>query len=187
MTCSELKDLIEKDLPISYYDLGPISNPKVRYYQALMSYCRLFRVKTAFDLGHFHGDSAWALGQYAAEVRSFDILPRENHAERHQVPLTSNTQFVLLEDPEEINDLPFEEADFMFVDLDHSGVTELLLHEAILKSNYQGFVFYDDILLFDMYDIFWQPIEDNPDMDSIRTEWHDNSHLGNAGFGIVKY
>lgn len=143
------------------------------YYRALASYCKLYKPCKVLEIGTCSGASALVMSRYCENLLTVDIDLSKviNRLELERVGI--NFKQI---DRSEVFDLDFGSYDFIFIDIDHGGISEIILHNRLLKS-YKGIVFYDDIYLNNNMKLFWESIK----LPKIATDWHI------SGFGIVEY
>lgn len=182
MNCQELYDKTEgirnHYAPNAPIDLGPIRH-KEPYYEALICATRILQPQRTCELGHSYGESAWALAQNSIEVDSYDVS--DIGRQKNIVELPTNVNFILLKKGEECLTINFTKYNFIFIDIDHSGFFEMLLHLELKKSKYNGFVFWDDIDINSGMKNFWQILKHDKECETKETNWHF------SGFGISKY
>lgn len=150
------------------------------YYRALAIFQRLYLTSpnksfNILDLGTYRGGSlvALSLTKGINTILSVDIdlsniqnlKSLESIGEIRRV----SEDFIATED--------YSKYDFIFVDIDHNGDNEKVIHGRLLESNYKGIVFYDDVSLNEEMKKFWDSIE----QEKLITDWHF------SGFGLVKY
>lgn len=143
------------------------------YYKALAGFCKLYSPKNVLEIGTCSGASAACLAKFGSKVLTLDV--DFSNVKNLETLQNKGIVFrkVLPEEPLEIN---FSDFDFVFIDIDHTGSTEILLHNR-LKSKYNGFVFWDDVQMNLGMKAFW----DSVDVPKMVTDWHF------TGYGIVKY
>ncbi len=143
------------------------------YYKALAAYCKLKSPKKILEIGTCSGASAVCLSKYCSNVLTLDVdlsnVKNFEIIEKRGVVLNKIV-------PEDLLKINFSDYDFIFIDIDHTGSTEILLHN-LLKLNYNGYVFWDDVQMNLGMKSFW----DNVDRPKMVTDWHF------TGFGIVQY
>jgi hypothetical protein len=140
------------------------------YYWGLAAYIDLYQVKRVLEFGTCTGASAVVMCEAGATVDTYDV------ADKWSVGLPANLNRHVVE-PEAIFDLPLDQYDMIFVDIDHTGNEEQMLHEKFVRE-YHGVVFYDDINLNDQMRAFWEAIQ----QDKAGCGWH-----ATYGFGLVRY
>ena len=143
------------------------------YYKALAAYCKLYKPQNVLEIGTCSGASAAVMKKYCDNILTVDIDLTKVINKIELDKLGINFKQIGKSD---VFDLEFEKFDFIFIDVDHNGVTEILLHNKLIKT-YSGIVFYDDIYLNQNMKLFWDSIK-QPKLD---TNWHV------SGFGIVNY
>lgn len=143
------------------------------YYWGLAIYTKLAGANTVLEIGTLFGGSAIALAKYAMRVIAADVdLSRAEATNlfRHNIePFKCDSIEACLS-------IPLDGIDLVFVDIDHSGRIEQLLHERFLRE-YGGVVFYDDISMNIGIQGFWNRIG----CEKVATNWH------HTGFGAVRY
>lgn len=144
-----------------------------RYYRALYWYCQLVKPRHVLELGTLHGCSAAVMSEHSGQITTYDL--DTGPAIASGLPIR-NINLVGLPSPEFCLTLPLDGYDLIFVDIDHSGQTELKLHEKFV-SQYQGIVFWDDVALNPGMLNFWNTIQ----QPKYLSWWHY------TGFGIVQY
>lgn len=149
------------------------------YYRALSSVINstLPKASRVLDLGTYEGCSAAAMLMGGALVDSIDLLDSVDPYLGGELTFRG-VRFCYLPFPESVlTDVDYSRYSFIFVDIDHSGKFEPLIHKTIRRSGYKGLVFYDDIDLNDAMRRFWKNIE----LPKYETDWHF------SGFGMVSY
>jgi predicted O-methyltransferase YrrM len=106
------KFVIEND-----YDLGMTAVRNLDF----RIVCQILKIKTAVEIGTFHGATAAYISQFANKVHTFDI---RNLYDRHtweKLGLAKRIEFHLVKDRTEIAEILKDiEFDFAFIDDDHS-------------------------------------------------------------------
>ena len=145
---------------------------RTQYYKALAAYCRLKNPASVLEIGTCSGISAVCIGQHASKVFTCDV--DDSHCNFDAL----ESRFIAFQKvpPEYIYQINFSDYDFIFIDIDHTGEKEFILHK-LLKAMYNGIVFWDDVSLNEGMSVFW----DSVDCPKILTEWHF------SGFGMVEY
>lgn len=142
------------------------------YYKGLAGYCKLKSPKRILEIGTCTGASAVCMAKYSSNILTLDVVDANiNFA----ALATKNILFQKVT-PQEVLEFNFSDFDFIFVDIDHTGDTEKLLHQ-LFKAQYHGIVFWDDVQMNPAMKSFW----DTVDCPKIVTNWHF------TGFGLVEY
>ena len=145
---------------------------KDKYYRCLSSFCNVFKINRVLEYGTCSGLSALCLSQYTKHVDTFDISE-----EIQDVNLLKHFNFNKLDRANDILNTPrILDYEVIFVDIDHLGETELLLHQRF-SQEFKGIVFYDDINLNTSMRDFWEQII----QEKVELDWHF------SGFGAVLY
>lgn len=143
------------------------------YYSGLAIYAKLASASSVLEIGTLFGGSAIALAKYAQRVIAADVdLSGAEVTNLFQ----HNIKPYRCDSVESCLSIPLAGIDLVFVDIDHSGRYEQLLHERFLRD-YRGVVFYDDISMNSGIQDFWNRIG----CEKVATNWH---HMG---FGAVRY
>jgi predicted O-methyltransferase YrrM len=145
---------------------------KTPYYKALAAYCKSKNPSSVLEIGTCTGISAVCIGKYASKVLTIDVSDDNCNFDA----LKSRSIVFKKIEPEYIYEINFSHYDFIFIDIDHTGEKEIILHN-LLKKNYTGVVFWDDVMLNEGMKKFWNSI----DCPKITTNWHS------SGFGMVEY
>lgn len=143
------------------------------YYKALAAYCKLKSPQKILEIGTCSAASAACLSKYSSNILTLDV--DLSNVKNFEIIEKRGVAFkkIVSEDLLEMN---FSDYDFIFIDIDHTGSTEILLHN-LLKLSYTGYVFWDDVQMNLGMKSFW----DNVDCPKMVTDWHF------TGFGIVQY
>lgn len=147
------------------------------YYKALTIFSDKF-LKNAYrvlDVGTYRGGSvaAFKASNNKLDIESIDVdLSNINNIDA----LSKDCNIHTVDDMYVYN-IDYSKYDFIFVDVNHDGIQEELIHERIFNSGYKGLVFYDDIKLNPPMVEFWNSIGNN----KIETNWH------HSGYGVVEY
>lgn len=166
-------DLVNE--PFSYL-LDPGMNQT--HYFGMASFTRLARCKNVLEIGTREGYGTQALARFSGKVTTCDIVDQRMD---YTVNL-SNVDFVLLDNPDECTKFDWTNYDCIFVDIGcHEGVYETIIHRQLFDS-YKGIVFYDDIMLPKMKQL-WDSIS-QPKID---LDWHNVRDNFTNNFGVVKY
>ena len=145
---------------------------KTPYYKALAAYCKLKKPASVLEIGTCTGISAVCIGKHAAKVLTVDVSDDKCNFDALE------SRFIAFQkvEPEYIYGIEFSHYDFIFIDIDHTGEKETVLHN-LLKTSYTGVVFWDDVMLNEGMKSFWNSV----DCPKIVTDWHF------SGFGMVEY
>lgn len=149
-----------------------LSNDK--YYKGLASYCKTFRPKRVLELGTATGASTACLSLHASSVVSCDMSDCNLCDKRI---FDEKVRFHQCENASDLLYLDFCSFDLIYVDIDHSGLMERLIHQKLVEDGYEGDVFYDDVRLSTEMRRFWDSVR-QPKLD---LDWHA------SGFGVVRY
>lgn len=178
----ELEQIIRKveqhqvDISVWLEDFPPQLRKYVmanNYYWGLAAYIDLYKAQQVLELGTCTGASAVVMARAGATVDTYDVV---DVWELNFWPENINRH--LADDPRYIQCIDFFFYDMIFVDIDHMGKEETKIHQLLLKSGYEGIVFYDDIWLNEAMRAFWDQIE----QEKQACFWH-----GPSGFGAVRY
>ncbi len=145
-----------------------------KYYKGLAAYCRHFTPDRVLEIGTCTGASAVCLAKYCGYVVTSDITDwsvADLAIFRERI---SFNKCKLVTDALELDYTSF---DLLFVDIDHSGLMERLIHQQLVEVGYVGDVFYDDIGVNVEMKRFWDRIKEP----KLSLDWHD------SGFGVVRY
>ena len=145
------------------------------YYSCLASFVDLFDIESVLEIGTCTGASALVMSKYAKKILTCDITDQFFHDT--SIFETNKIESFISPNPEACLELDFPSFDMIFVDVDHGGHWEKLIHEKIIDTGFSGLVFYDDISLSQGMCDFWEGIM----QEKLKTNWHYTS------FGIVKY
>lgn len=145
-----------------------------KYYRGLAAYCLTFKPSHVLELGTGTGASAACLAEYSGRVLTCDISEAEVCDDRI---FGDDVTFKLCSYASDILEIDFREHDLIFVDIDHSGVMERLIHSKLVNEGYAGDVFYDDIFLNLEMRRFWDDVSQS----KLALDWHA------FGFGVVRY
>ena len=175
--CEALEGQIDLEPEVARY--RPFYHPwwmldqKAKHYRMFVAYGQLYRPRRVLEVGTGYGSGAVVLARHAEEVVTADITFRN-------VPgglFPSHVKPLLLRHPDECLTLPYDEFDFVYIDIDpHDGKYERLIHECLSQSH-QGVVAYDDINYQGLRQV-WDSIP----QEKVITDWHLD-----AGFGLVRY
>lgn len=126
------------------------------------------RFKTVFDIGTYRGYSALALSG-AKRVFTFDIESQVTIKFPKSVkPVIGNAI-----------SSPLLQADFILLDVDHSGDFEAKIHEYLCRNEWKGIMMADDIHYNDDMEYWWK---------SISEEKYDITKIGHwSGSGLIYY
>lgn len=152
--------------------------PNGVYYRMLAVYGREFRPKRVCEIGTCYGSSAMALSKFnPGTVTTFDI--NLGNVVDHRMMNDFGIKTVLLRSPTECEALPFHEYDTLFIDIgDHNGKPERVIYERLLRENWKGVAFWDDINWGGM-----RPLWDSMTVDKCETNWHGTA----SGFGVTVF
>jgi len=145
-----------------------------KYYKGLAAYCRLFAPQTALELGTCTGASAVCLAKHAGSVVTCDVT---DWSVADRSIFEDNITFFKCEIATDVLTLDYTQFGLLFVDLDHRGLIERLVHHKLVDDGFCGDVFYDDISANHEMKAFWSSVEE-PKLD---LDWHG------SGFGVVRY
>jgi len=142
------------------------------YYRAFAVMIKMFGYKKIIEVGTQDGASAIALSKHAELVTTYDIGDLGKF-------INSNDKIekIKLGNSMDCINLDYDSYDLVFIDIDHAGIVEPLIHQKLSKE-YKGFVLYDDIFINDQMKSFWSSINNN----KIETDWHNG-----VDFGLVEY
>ncbi len=145
-----------------------------KYYKGLAAYCRLFTPKRVLELGTCTGASAVCIAKYCDSVVTSDIT---DWSVADPTIFADRITFNLCQTVTDALDLEYTSFDLLFVDIDHSGLMERLIHQKLISDGYVGDVFYDDIGVNVEMKRFWSRIREP----KLSLDWHM------SGFGVVRY
>jgi hypothetical protein len=147
-------------------------DPGQEHYKLLAHISTLYTNTILYDIGTYRGCSAIALSYNKQNhIKSFDI---DNFRSIRSTP--SNIEWFigdfLLESFDSISKAPF-----IFLDIDHTGVTEQRILNFLKSNNWHGYLMLDDIYLNNEMRQFWA---------SINEEKYDLTNIGHfSGTGLV--
>lgn len=145
----------------------------VPYYRALAAYCKLFSPPVVLEIGTCSGASAVAMAKHAGAVFTMDT----DLSKVCDPKIFSENIQGMEVGPQDCLAYNYGNYDLIYVDIDHLGLMERLIHQRLATGLYKGYVFWDDVQMNDAMKAFWDSIEH----DKILTDWHFTS------FGIVEY
>ncbi|MEX2242215.1 MAG: hypothetical protein WD716_00050 [Fimbriimonadaceae bacterium] len=145
-----------------------------KYFKGLAAYCRTFSVNGALELGTCTGASAVCLAKYAGSVVTCDLT---DWSVADPAIFTGRLAFRKCETASDVLRLDYCKFDVAFVDIDHLGLTERLIHLKLHADGFRGDVFYDDIRANAEMESFWDSVHEP----KLELDWHS------SGFGIVRY
>jgi predicted O-methyltransferase YrrM len=145
------------------------------YYSNLAAYIDLYKIRSVLEVGTCTGASALAMSEYSEKVITYDVTDQSFHDP--SIFSERNIESCIFVKPESCLEIDFKLFDMIFVDVDHGGNWEKLIHEKIVMSEFSGLVFYDDVGLNQEMEDFWRGIT----QEKLKTKWHETS------FGIVRY
>ena len=142
------------------------------HYRLLTYISKFYNNEKLLDDGSNIGASALALSDNLSnEILSYDIV----FFEETQLIKKDNVKFFvgdILDTPELLT-----QTRFIMLDTSHDGVFENIFYNHLVKTNYKGLLFLDDIKLNNEMILFWN---------SIKEEKYDITNIGhNTGSGIV--
>ena len=158
------------------------------HYKLLAYFSTLFDNSTIVDIGTFRGYSALALSYNKSnKVFSFDL-----HAHMFEKSLEGNPENVefIVDDVLKPNHLQLlSNSEIIFLDADHHGKFEAMVHDYLKKTNYQGIMICDDIYFdgsagMNMVD-WWDSIKTDKnkhwwETDKIKLEKYDLTEYGHG-------
>lgn len=165
-------DMLE-DFKLCSFKENVLGNFEVTpYYRCLAAYVKLFEPKRILEIGTCSGISTICLAKYADHVDTYDVT--DEHVDQG-VLNHPKINFNLLSLPEEVLDISPKGYDLVFIDIDHSGKYEPVIHSRLLDE-YKGIAFWDDVLMPEMQN-FWNSVKNNK-----------KTFMWNrCGFGMVEY
>ena len=142
------------------------------HYRLLSQISKFYNNELLFDIGSNNGCSALSLSENEFnQIKSYDI----NFHEGVQYVIKDNIQFFLKNVLDE-SEFP-SNCRFIMLDTDHDGKFEKIFYDYLIKKNYKGLLFLDDVHLNNDMKTFWELIKE---------EKHDLTSIGhNTGSGIV--
>lgn len=143
------------------------------HYRLLVFISTLFDNINIIDIGTYLGESALALSNNQNNfIYSFDVINRKINFNKNNLKFIVGN--VIDYDKSIILNSPF-----IILDTYHDGTFEEEFYQYLLKMNYKGLLFLDDINLNQEMKKFW---------DNIQTEKHDLTKLGHwSGSGLVYF
>ncbi len=145
-----------------------------KYYRGLAAYCKALLPKRVLEIGTCTGASAVCLAKFCEHVVTSDVT---DWSVADKAIFGERITFRKCEQPTDALELDFATFDLVFVDIDHSGLMERLIHLRLVEDGYAGDVFYDDIEVNVEMKRFWDRIKEP----KLSLDWHV------SGFGIVRY
>jgi len=184
MELNELVDAVNNEPNIDFseeielYNIPKIPSDYMRcftsHYVGLSKICKILDIGKVLEIGTGSGASSIAMAKNADHVDTFGVDVEQAHL---LVIPKMKIDFHIFSKPSDCLNVKFNEYDFIFIDIDHSGYYEPLIHKKIIESGYKGFVVYDDISMNDGMKKFWDGIENE------KYVWNWNIY----GDGMVKY
>ena len=151
------------------------------YYKLLIAYCKLKQPKRIIEVGFREGWSARCMSVAVpdAKIASYDLTMQHlNYDPKYDNVIhdTVGPDFAWCE-------LSYDNADFVFIDAEHDGTLEQKILKRILATNFQGYVFWDDIRFNTPMSDFWKQITlPKIEVEEFATKKRDGSSMG---FGVT--
>lgn len=145
------------------------------YYRNMAALVKLYERKNILELGTQVGAGAVSLAEYSDRVTTVDLTLRNVAPSVFRHP---RIEFRKLPGDYDVLNLDFEKFDLIFIDIDHSGEVEMMLHKK-LERCYKGIVLWDDVRFSPGMENVWNAIK----QEKIELRhWHEG-----GSFGIVRY
>ena len=151
-----------------------------KYYNKLAAFSLAYKPDLVIELGTDKARSAKQLAAGAKKVVTYDIKEDKSRFN------TNIIETVRLKKPEDCLDIDFSEADLIFVDIDHSGKYEKLLHQKFIDDKVRGFAFWDDISPNNIFSGYAKWFIDLNHNKKAVHNWHIEGPREN-GFAITRY
>lgn len=145
-----------------------------KYYKGMAAYCKAFSPKRVLEIGTCTGASAVCLAKFSEQVVTSDVT---DWSVADKAIFGERITFKKCEQPTDALELDFAAFNLVFVDIDHSGLMERLIHLKLVEEGFTGDVFYDDIGVNVGMRRFWDVVNEP----KLSLDWHD------SGFGVVRY
>lgn len=145
-----------------------------KYYKGLAAYCKRFSPQFVLEFGTCTGASAVCLAKYSGHVVTSDVTDR---SVADKAIFSERITFKKFDEASDALECDCSLFDLVFVDIDHSGLMERLIHNKLLSDGYVGDVFYDDIFINAEMMRFWDAVSEP----KLSLDWHT------SGFGVVRY
>jgi predicted O-methyltransferase YrrM len=158
-----------------YFNLGPGKE----HYKLLAYLSKTLNCKKLVELGTYIGQGTVALSyDESKEVHSYDIyswFPEDGSI------TAENRENIQLHVCDYIDDMAeiIKDCSLVFLDIDHTGVTERIIMDALRKVGYKGLVLIDDTKLNDEMKSFYADIPEK------KMDISDVGHWSGSGLVIM--